>query len=189
MIRLLPLGMVVACYTQVPLAPLNSCLALGFGPWAGPHPVALPPTRRERFPHFKLSPDRARWPRRAAWRQVRPLAYDEPVGALGWETLNMWLAPSPDSIVLFRRGQGTWWLYIEGAFHTDTMLGRAFLWPDRAPSQVSRAHAYAVRYDCSGFVAVGAASALEELLARGQRSQSRDPGEVVPWRAIRLSRM
>jgi hypothetical protein len=161
-LALLTLG----CWKTGSVSPVGSCLALGFGAWSGHVPEGLTPERRRVLPHFRLSADRARWPRDETWYEVRPLDFRDPIGPFGWETLGMWLTPSPDSLILFRVGEGSWALYIAGTWHADTLRGRAHYREGARRVGDARSNVYAVRYDCSSFHAIAASRTLTELLAQ-----------------------
>jgi len=172
------------CIGTGQVSPAGSCLALGFGAWSAEGPSSLAPDRRQVLPLFRLSTDRAPWRKDEAWYQVRPLNYER-IGPLGWETLSMWLRPTPDSLILFRVTERSWALYLAGTWQADTLRGRAYYWDRGLRVGESYSNVYAVRYDCSTFRGIGASDALLGLLRLDARRPDLSANEWVPERARR----
>ena len=168
---------------RVVVPPVPSCLVLGFGGWSGNGPEGLA-GRREALPDFQLTPDRADWPRDEVWYEVRTIAPRQPMGTPGRAILIIWLTPTPDSLVLFRSGEAPWALYVAGTWDADTLRGRADYWERGLQTREGQADAYAIRYDCSAFEAVAAASRLSRLLTNDVLR--RDAAGPLSARALRL---
>jgi hypothetical protein len=144
------------------------------------------PDRGRTLPPFKLTGDRVTWRKDEAWFQIRPLDYREHIAPLGWETLNMWFTPTRDSLVLFRPIQEAWTLYVGGTWHADTLRGRAYYWRGAGDAVEAQANAYAVGYDCSAILSMGASAALAKLLTRDERRPNETIRDEVPERVRRL---
>lgn len=154
------------CWKAGTVSPAGSCVALGFGAWSGRGPEGFAAGSRNILPHFKLTSDRTWWPRSESWYVVQPLGPREPIGQAGREVLTLWLAPRPDSLILFRVGETPWTLRVSAVWQRDIFRGRAYYREGGSRRVDSQANAYGVRYDCSTFHAVQAANALADLLAR-----------------------
>jgi hypothetical protein len=166
--------------------PMGACLALGFGEWSPLIPTRIPIKQRAALPLFRLSSRRARWISEDTWYEVRPVDSYQRIGRVGWETLNAWLAPSPDSLILFRPGSDSWGLYIALAWHADTARGRAIYRGLGELPLHTQAHAYAVRYDCTAPGAVVAAGALYIFFDADVPLSDSLPPVVLPPRAQRV---
>src|SRR6266850_2723515 len=114
--------LVTGCWRmRVVVPPPPSCLALGFVAWSGRGPQGLAAGDRDALPHFEFTRYRAAWPKDEAWYEARPIAAWQPVGTPGRATRTIWLAPTPDSLILFRVGEASWALYVAGRWHADTL--------------------------------------------------------------------
>jgi hypothetical protein len=108
------------------------------------------------------------------------------MGPVGWETLNAWLAPSPDSLILFRPGSDSWGLYVALAWHADTARGRAIYRGLGELPLHTHANAYGVRYDCSALWAVVARGALHLFIDADVPLKDSQPPVSLPLRAQRV---
>jgi hypothetical protein len=173
----------MACFWPPSDPPMGTCVTLGFGQWSPLTPTGIPISRRTALPLFRLSSNRARWATEENWYQVRPVDYHERIGPFGWETLNAWLAPSPDSLILFRPGSDSWGLYVALSWHADTARGRAIYRGLGELPLHTHANAYGVRYDCSALWAVVARGALQVFIDADVPLKDSQPPVALPLRA------